>query len=339
MDMDKTEFKFINRFLLAIYMGCKSCIFCKDENIAYIVGNIPDEKDKYCKLPIEEKVDYLLNLREDCVHYQVDEIVERDTTYPGATYAPHDNNHPELLPDSSDIDFNPNAPKRCLNQRSKVPYVPKVNNWESCLTLLFDRKRCDWDKNPTFEQQFPSPTEVMRLLNTSQIPTYTFRIGLPPQKGMGFNRGLWFYRSEKFNSTIDKNAKTKSEMKKVIMVYLYHCWFKKLDDTKKLSYFLCLDRSDKFSIAKDLSWWMLNVFKDPSALELYPKEDENELEIEFIPMSLLNKAQEAAMLSASDCNSNYELDIEAKEYDELIQRYGYNQSYDGVIDKDGKAIY
>ena len=335
--MDKQEFKFLNRFLLAIYMGCKSCVFCKNENLSYIVGNTPNKNKKFCKLPFDEKIDNLLELRQDCNFYQVSEIVERDSTYPGATYAPHDNNHPDLLPDSSDIDFNPHAAKRCLNQRSKIRYAPKINNWDSCLKLLFDRKRCEWESKPTFEQQFPSPSEVIRLLNTSQIPTFTFRLGLPPQRGMGFDRGLWFYRSEKFNSTLDKNANVKSEMKKIMMVYLYHVWFKKLDDKKKLSYFLSLDSGDKFSLAKDLSWWMLNVFKDANALEAYPPEDE--FEIEFIPMSLLDKAQEAKMLAEADCNSNLELDIEAKEYDELIQRYGYVQTFDGVIDTDGKEIY
>jgi hypothetical protein len=176
----------------------------------------------------------------------------------------------------------------------------------------------------------------MRLLNTSFIPQFTFRLGLPPQKGMGFDRGLWFYRSEKFNSTLDKNKNTKVAMKKLIMVYLFHTWFKKIPDEKKLGTFMALDASDTYSLGKDLSWWMLNVFKSEEALLVYPPEDETE--IEFIPMSLLDKAQEAAMVNAADCQTSIELDLEAKAYDELIQRLGYTQKYDGIEDKEGHEI-
>lgn len=356
--MDKTDFKFANRFDIALLMACKSCMYCKLPDLKYVVGNMPNEKGDFCNLSFDTKVKLVLKYRQDCNYFQDEDVIERDTTYPGATYAPTDNNHNDILPDSTDIDFNPYAAKRCLNQASAAPYIPRVNNWEPCLSLIFDRKRCDWDKKDaagnniplTFEEQFPSPSEVMRLLNTSSIPQFTFRLGLPPQRSMGFDRGLWFYRSEKFNSQIvvtedmkpearkmaQKNSEIKAEMKKLMMVYLYHCWFKKLDNEKKIGYYMALDASNKFSLGKDLSWWMLTVFKDETALLVYPPEDE--LELEFIPISLLNKAQEAVLLAAVDCNSTTELDIEAKEYDEMLSRLGYNETWDGITDKEGHEI-
>lgn len=336
--MDKTDFKFANRFDLALFMACKSCVHCKHlPALAYVVGNIPDANGKFTNLSFDTKVKLVIEYREDCPCFEDSEPIERDTTYPGATYAPTDNNHSDILPDSTDIDYNPHQAKRCINQMSDFTYTPKVNNWDLCLKQLFDRKR---------EPEFPSDSEVLRILNTSQIPQFCFKLGLPPQRGMGFDRGLWFYRSEKFNSFIEKNAKTKAEMKKLIMVYLYHVWFKKIPTEKKEGIFTALDTADKYSLAKDLSWWMLNVFKDETALatpclnELGDVivRDDGLAEIEFIPMSLLDKAQQAAMLAETDCNSMTELDLEAKEYDELIERLGYSYSYESIIDKEGHEI-
>ena len=327
--LGKTDFKFMNRFHIGPFLACKFCVQSKlTAELSWVLGNTPDENGYECQFPLDEKIKDVLILREQCPSFDTEVVIERDTTYPGATYAPHDNNHPDLLPDSSDIDFNPNAPERCINQERSIVHYEKPNAWEECLAKLFNRKR---------EVLFPEPKEVLRLLNGSQIPVYTFRLGLPPQKSMGFDRGLWFYRSEKFNSTLETNSKIKREMKKYVMVYLYHVWFKKLDDTKKDGYFMALDASDNYSLAKDLSWWMIKIFKDESALKLYPPDDE--YEIEFIPISLLDKAQEAAMLASVDCNNPFELDLEAQEYDEMIKNLGYGVKYDSITDKDGHEIY
>jgi hypothetical protein len=82
---------------------------------------------------------------------------------------------------------------------------------------------------------------------------------------------------------------------------------------------------------------MLKVFKDETALTVYPSEDDT-AELEFIPMSLLDKAQQAALLAQADLNSNTELDIEAQEYDEMITRLGYGIDEGIYTDKNGHEM-
>jgi hypothetical protein len=295
--------------------------------------------------------------RTQCQAFTDAEPIERDTTYPGATYAPWDH-HDDLLDDSSDIDFIADAPRNCINHLDvSVKENTKYNSWDKALALLFDRK-----VESKGVHTFPTTKEVLFLLSTSRIPTYGFRIGLPPQKSLGFDRGLWFYRSEKLNFDLAKNASIKSDMKKLMMVFLYHVWFKNVETQKvicvskkrearfesdeehiartkrfKENLFLALDCADKYSIAKDLAWWMLNVFKDASALAVYPPEEE--VEIEFVSLSILDKALMAAELAQSDCSTHEELDEESIAYDQMLNSMGYESQEDEIADKDGHPIY
>lgn len=331
-EQEKEIYKFANRKQYALYLACKTCTRSRDQaELSYYLGNDPDNK---CNLSFDKKFKYVMELRQDCSCFQDYEPVERDTTYPGATFAPWDK-HDHLKDDSSDLDFNPDIPKACLSYvRSAISVpIPRSNNWEKCLNLLFDRKVEEGGIH-----KFPAMGEVLRLLCTSQMPELGFRIGLPPQRGLGFDRGLWFYRSEKYNFNLEKNKTIKSEMKKIIMVYLYHVWFKRLPVDKLEGTFLALDISNPYALGKDLAWWMVNVFKDETAKKFYP--DEPEMEIEFVSLSLLDKAREAAQLAESGCSSFDELDAEAREYDQMLQHYGYDTNEDGeILDTDGKEIF
>ena len=325
MELDVQDWKFANRHSLALINTCKFCLHCAKTSVLFDLVTIRDKKRD-----IADTAELVVHARNLCPNFEDHTPVERDTTYPGATFAPHDK-HDNLLDDSTDLYHNPHEAKRCINQMQEDKTTIKHNNWDKCLSQLFDRKRT---------VVFPDNTKIMELLNTSFIPQYTFRLGLPPQKGMGFSRGLWFYRSEKFNSDLDKNAGIKDEMKKLIMVYLYHEWFSRLDvpaipkeskevhairvEHLKLGIFMALDSSDPYSLSKDLAWWLTKVFKDKIALEVYPIEDE--IQIEFVPMTLLQKAEEAAMIADAECEDMEELDIHVQEYEHLIAKYGYGST-------------
>lgn len=328
MSLDKKDWSFMDRYRIATYMGCKSCENCQSPELQYYTGNEPDSKGKFCNLSMDTRINLILQHRTFCRDFQTERDIERDTTYPGSTFAPHDNNHPHLKADNTDIE-DYEKPQRCLGQYSPPAEFVQKNEWDLCLKELFDRKR---------KVKFPSNTKVMELLNNSFIPQQTFRIGLPPQKGMGFDRGLWFYHSEKYNFSLDKNKNLKREMKKIIMVYLYHVWFKHLTDDQKEGILMALESANKYSLARDLSWWIGVAFKDPLYLVLHPPV-EDDIEIEFVRISLMDKALEAEMLAKTSLTS-YELDLEIIEYEKLLDHYGYrDKGYDELCDKDGHEIY
>lgn len=347
VEEDKAEFeiaKFASRFVNACVGACKNC---KHLNLNPSLANALDLED------YDEKCQTVILERERCPEYKIWEKPEINTTYQGQTNAPSDNSNPLLVPDSTDINFDYKAPKRCLSFEPSFekPIAPTLNNWELCLKTIFDIKRCDYKliPNPKFEDLFPSEKNVLYLLNTSRIPEMTFRIDYPPitSKLKGMSKGLWFYKSEKFNSSLEKNEEKRKTMKRRVMVYLYNVWFKQLDDTKKEGCYITLDSGNPMSLAKDLAWWMKTVFKDETALkcpslnlwgDVIVPEDETATEIEFIPISLLEKAQEAAILCEMDCDSLADVDFEAAEYEKLIEKYGYSDTFEGIIDKDGREI-
>ena len=348
------NFRFSNRHQYALFLQCKTCQFNKTDEFQFILGNKPGANGKFCKLPFDHKFELMLEHRVHCGNFADSEPIERDTTYPGATFAPWDK-HEHLADDSSDIDHQHYAPRSCINSMKIEQEQITINNWDKCLKL-FDRKIEEKGVH-----KFPHHSEVLHLLATSKLPQYGFRLGLPPQKGMGFDRGLWFYRSEKLNYELEKNKDTKAEVRKLIMVYLYNVWFKRLqapkvmliskkgivrpeteDEVKvrnvrfKQNIFLALDCSDKFSLGKDLAWWMLQIFKDEAALHFYPEET---FEFEFISMSILDKALEAAQLASLGCETAAELDNEALMYDQLLNSYGYTTDEDDqVYDSDGHQM-
>lgn len=334
MDQFDPDYKFANRKQFALYLACKTCTFAQTvPEMAFYLQNTVDKFGRKCKLSFDVRFKEVMELRRECNGFQDEEPVERDTVYPGTTNAPHDKSDPNLLPDSSDIDFNPNMPRTCLNQISSFSIPkPRTNNWDRCLSQLFDRKL----EEKGFHK-FPELKEVLEILCTSQIPEFTYKIGLPPQRGLGLDRGLWFYKSERFNSTLEKNKQLKGDMKKIIMVYLYHVWFKRLPAEKLEGVFLALDISNPYCLGKDLAWWMTNVFKDPTAKIYYP--DEPDIEIEFISLTLLDRAKEAAEVSESGCSSFEELDAEAREYDQMLRSFGYDVDDEEIHDTDGKEIY
>ena len=325
--LDKKDMSFMDRYRIAAYMSCKSCDNCHSKELLYYTGNEPDDKGKFCNLSMDTRINLILQHRVFCADFETEKVYERDTTYPGATFAPHDNNHPHLQADNTDIE-DYDKPQRCLSQYTVPEEYIQLNQWDMCLKLLFDRKR----KTP-----FPSNTKVMELLNNSFIPQQTFRIGLPPERGMGFDRGLWFYHSEKYNFTLDKTKNIKREMKKIVMVYLYHVWFKHLPEDHKEGIMMALESANMYSLARDLSWWIGVAFKDPIYLVLHPPV-EDDIEIEFVRLSLMDKALEAEMLAKAGVTS-YELDLEVLEYDKLLDRYGYKSNYDELCDKEGYEIY
>ena len=354
--MDADE-KFASRHQLALFMQCKFCGFCgKSPEMKFVLGIEPGANKKFCNLEFQHKYQLLLEHRVQCDNFNDENIIERDTTYPGATYAPFDK-HANLLDDSSSEDHIYTNATSCLNYIEPVVKEPKVklNNWEACLDF-FDRK----NESGGFHK-FPHHSEVLRLLATSRIPTYGFKISLPEKKWMGIDRGLWFYRSEKKNFDLEKNAEIKSTMKKVMMVYLYNVWFKRItppsvirvnkkgvayheledevkERTQKLKdgIFFAMDCADRFSLAKDLAWWMLNVFKDESALRAYPQEEE--IEIEFISLTVLDRALEAAELAHSGCETSEELDAESIAYDQMLNSLGYDYMDDELIDREGREV-
>lgn len=318
---------FMDRYRIAAYMSCKSCEHCHSKELLYYTGNEPDDKGKFCNLSMDTRINLILEHRVFCLDFQTDKEIERDTTYPGATYAPHDNNHPGLKPDNTDIE-DYEKPERCLNQYTQPEEYIQKNDWDKLFNEMLDRNR---------KVHLPSNTRVLELLNNSFIPQIAYRVGLPPEKGMGFDRGLWQHRKEgKINWTLDKNLQKRREMKKILMVYLYHVWFKNLSADTKEGIMMALEIAKDFSLAKDLSWWITKIFKDQVVLVLHPEEED--VQYEFIRMSLLDKALEASMLSEFDMSA-FELDLEAIAYDKLIEKYGYKiTNYDEVSDKDGHEI-
>ena len=363
--LEKSDFNFLSRHKRAPYNACKMCVHSKKMyELSYYLNNVKGPDGKWCNLEPETKIKLVLELRKDCSCFQTsyEETIERDTTYPGATFAPSDNNNPDVMRDSSDIDFNPyeaieNA--TCTAQENEPQPKDIINNWELTLKLLVDRNRVDWKKKAeenipvTFEDMFPNNTEVMRLLATSRIPQYTFRIGLPPKKTMGFDRGLWFYHSEKFNSELDHNQEKKREMKKIFFVYMYNVWFKRLDVFKlpnedyelhsrrtkdmKAGIYMALESCDYGSLARELSWWMWKTFKDEIALAAHPEQDADIGDIEMIPLTILDKALEAAMIADAEMSS-YELDLEDIAYDDMVKKYGYDVDDGNYFDKDSHQM-
>lgn len=321
----------MDRYRIAAYMGCKSCENCHNFELQYYTGNVPDGDGKFCNLSMDTRINLILWKRTECADYQVEKEVERDTTYPGATYAPHDNNHPGLKPDNTDIE-DYEKPLRCLGQWSAPPEYIQKNDWDILYKECFDRNR---------KGGLPNHTRILELLHNSFIPEIAYRIGLPPKGSgfSGFDRGLWQHRKEgKYNWALEKNKSLRSKMKKIIMVYLYHKWFKELPEDHKEGIMIALEDAKDFSLAKDLFWWVGTAFKDPTLQVLYPN-PEDDVVVEFVRMNLMDKALEAEMLAKAGVTS-YELDLECLEYDKILDKYNRKvDEFGDVTDSEGYEIY
>ena len=331
------DFKFAVRMQRGLMSQCRFCKHLEKKSKLEEAMFTKIEEDTFSNL-----FEFFLEAREECKCFQTKESVpiERDTTYPGATFAPWDH-HDHLLDDSSDEYHIYNQPERCINQLSKTPEVlPPINNWDVAINKLLNRKRKEF---------FPYWKQVVELLATSRIPEFVFNIGLPPNKGMGYDRGLWFFFSDRFNTKLDENKQKTSIMKKQIMVYLYRIWFDLLKFPKTIyvstagearvesdeenaarnksmreGIYYLLENAPQHSLASDLAWWMLNTFKAPEALYWHPVEEE----VETVSMSLLDKALASIEIEA---------DAEAKAYDEMLRAYGYTE--EEINGEEEKELY
>lgn len=347
--MDKMDYKFLDRKMSAIINKCRFCEKCTGL-LAYYTCKNPDENNNFCDLSTETKYRLVLSHRRNCAyfHIKLNDKKERDTTYPTHNFSPYDNGHDHLLDDNSMIDtfdgydilYKQLHYEISIDEikSSCTSYFPmyknentSANNWDECVEQLFKMGRI-----------LPSNSKVIELLHTSYIPSKTHIITVPRYN---FSKGLFIdYKKGLIDFTKEKNALEKKEMKKVLIVHLYHEWFKKIEESHKEGIFMALLLCKPFSLARDLTFWMTKVFKDEIALanNAYKTQDEkekeeNELEIEFIPMSLLDKAQQAIVMNTSGCNP-YELDIEEQAYEELINSLGYNTDDDIIYDRNGHKI-
>lgn len=344
--MDKMDYKFFDRKMSAIINKCRFCEKCSGV-LAYYSGKEPDENKQLCDLSVDTKFKLVLRHRRECKFYTIrrHNAIERDTVYPGHNYSPFDNNHKDLLSDNStddnfegydklytafnyDIDID-EMKSQCISNFPLYPNtIAYTNNWDECVELLF--------KMQQITHVYPSYNKVIELLNSSSIPTKTNLLTVP--RG-GFYKGLWIEYKNIVDFTKEENKKIKQKMKSTIMVYLYHTWFKKIEDKHQEGIYLALDLCKPFSLGKDLVFYMTNVFKDEIALKYTNTNDESsEGEIEFIQLSALEKAQLAAELSDSGCSDWLEIDHEEIEYNKMLSRLGYEYDDDNLYDKDGHKI-